>query len=127
MRLRSDLLDLLEAAVDHRLGATTPEWDEQATLGIVLAAEGYPVSATKGPAISGLDAAEDSGCKVFHAGTRTDADGNVLVDGGRVLCVCAAGADIAAAQKLAYTGAERIAWPGMQMRRDIGWRAIARR
>ena len=65
--------------------------------------------------------------QVFQAGTRADDDGNVLVDGGRVLCVCAAGADIAAAQKLAYTGAERIAWPGMQMRRDIGWRAIARR
>ena len=126
MRLRSDLLDLLEAAVDHRLGAITPAWDEQATLGIVLAAEGYPASAAKGAIITGLDAAEDSGCKVFHAGTRADEDGNVLVDGGRVLCVCAAGADIAAARKLAYAGAGRIRWPGMQMRRDIGWRAIAR-
>ncbi|WP_043768802.1 phosphoribosylamine--glycine ligase [Algiphilus aromaticivorans] len=126
MRLRSDLLDLLEAAVDHRLGAVTPEWDKQATLGIVLAAEGYPASATKGAAIEGLEAAEENGCKVFQAGTRADDDGNVLVDGGRVLCVCAAGADIAAAQKQAYAGAERIAWPGMQMRRDIGWRAIAR-
>ena len=124
MRLRSDLLDLLEAAVDHRLGAVTPDWDKRAALGVVLAAEGYPASARKGDAISGLDGDTPPATKVFHAGTRVGDDGSALTDGGRVLCACALGADIAEAKARAYDVVNVIDWPGMQYRRDIGWRAL---
>ena len=124
MRLRSDLLDLLEAAVDHRLETVTPDWDERAALGVVLAAEGYPASARKGDAIGGLDGDTPPATKVFHAGTRVGDDGSAITDGGRVLCACALGADIAEAKARAYDVVNIIDWPGMQYRRDIGWRAL---
>ena len=92
---------------------------------MVLAAGGYPGSYKKGQKISGLDTAFDSDIKVFHAGTRL-ADGNVVTNGGRVLCVTALGDDIATAQSACYRAADKISWDGMVLRRDIGWRAIAR-
>ena len=109
---------------DSRLGAVTPDWDKRAALGVVLAAEGYPASARKGDAISGLDGDTPPATKVFHAGTRVGDDGSALTDGGRVLCACALGADIAEAKARAYDVVNVIDWPGMQYRRDIGWRAL---
>lgn len=125
MRLSSDLLTLLEAAVDHRLAEVQPDWDPRAALGVVLAAEGYPSSTRKGDAIEGLDAAQQDNVKVFHAGTALDPDGQVRTNGGRVLCVCALGNDTAGAQASAYEGVARIRWDGMHYRSDIGWRAIS--
>jgi len=123
-RLQSDLLDLLEAAVDGGLDQIKPDWSERPTLGVVMAAEGYPASPAKGDAISGLDA-DFGGAKVFHAGTRA-VDGQVVTAGGRVLCVVADGADIAEAQQRAYDAVSKISWRGVQYRKDIGYRAINR-
>ena len=124
MRLRSDLVDLAEAALDGHLDRVEARWDPRPALGVVLAAEGYPGSVRKGDAIEGLegDAPET---KVFHAGT-ADRDGRVVTAGGRVLCVTALGATVAEAQQRAYARASRIAWSGMHYRRDIGYRAVAR-
>jgi phosphoribosylamine--glycine ligase len=101
------------------------EWDERAALGVVLAAEGYPEGVRKGDAIAGLEAAAKLPGKVFHAGTRAEG-GNVLTHGGRVLCAVGLGNNVSAAQAQAYALADAIRWPGMQCRRDIGYRAIAR-
>lgn len=125
MRLRSDLVDLLEAAVDHRLDTVTPEWDARPAIGVVLAAEHYPSTPRKGSTIQGLDAPLEPGTKLFHAGTAMR-DGQVVTSGGRVLCVCAIGDTLALAQSAAYIAARQICWEGMQYRRDIGWRAVAR-
>jgi phosphoribosylamine--glycine ligase len=125
MRLRSDLVELCEAALDHRLDQARAEWDPRAALGVVLAAGGYPDTVRKGDVIAGLaDAAKLPG-KVFHAGT-TLRDGQVLTSGGRVLCAVGLGDDVSAAQAQAYALVDRISWTGMQCRRDIGYRAIAR-
>ncbi|MFA5941265.1 MAG: phosphoribosylamine--glycine ligase [Sinimarinibacterium sp.] len=124
MRLDSDLLDLLEAAVDGRLESVAPRWSPEPALGVVMAAAGYPGTPQKGDAIAGLDA--DLGtAKVFHAGT-TDKDGRVVTSGGRVLCVVARGATVRAAQQAAYAAVKHIRWSGAQYRNDIGYRAIAR-
>jgi phosphoribosylamine--glycine ligase len=125
MRLKSDLVELCEAALDRRLDAVHAEWDERAALGVVLAAEGYPDNVRKGDSISGLDAAAKLPGKVFHAGTKA-ADGQVLTSGGRVLCAVGLGANVSAAQSQAYGLVDAIRWQGMQCRRDIGYRAIAR-
>lgn len=125
MRLSSDLLTLLEAAVEHRLPEVRPTWDARAALGVVLAAEGYPAATRTGDVIHGLDAPQDGGVKVFHAGTALDEHGQVRTSGGRVLCVCALGEDTAGAQASAYKGVEQIHWDGMHFRSDIGWRAIS--
>jgi phosphoribosylamine--glycine ligase len=125
MRLKSDLVELCEAALDKTLDRAHAEWDERAALGVVLAAEGYPDAVRKGDAITGLAAAAKLPGKVFHAGTRTE-DGKVLVSGGRVLCAVGLGTTVSAAQAQAYTLVDAIAWHGMQCRRDIGFRAIAR-
>lgn len=126
LRLQSDLLDVLEAAVDHRLSATAPPaWNPEPSLGVVLAAGGYPGSYRKGDVIRGLDAPHPGNVKVFHAGT-TEAGPDVVTNGGRVLCVCATGASVAQAQQHAYDAVSTIDWNGVQYRRDIGWRAIAR-
>ena len=91
-----------------------------------MAAGGYPGSYGKGFSIEGTDAAEAlDGVELFHAGTAM-ADGQLVTSGGRVLCVTALGEDIAAAQKACYRAADKISWDGMTLRRDIGWRAIAR-
>jgi phosphoribosylamine--glycine ligase len=126
MRLDSDLLELLEASIDNRLSAHPPRWSADATLGVVMAAEGYPGPIAKGDAIQGLDADFGADAKVFHAGT-SEKDGAVVSTGGRVLCVVGRGADIRAAQAAAYAAVAKISWRGEFHRNDIGWRALARK
>nr|WP_246505701.1 phosphoribosylamine--glycine ligase [Coralloluteibacterium stylophorae] len=125
LRLRSDLLDLVEAALDGRLHEVEADWDPRPSLGVVLAASPYPATPRTGDRIRGLDAATAADAKVFHAGTALR-DGAVVTAGGRVLTACALGNDIAQAQRNAYALVERIAWDGEFHRTDIGWRAIAR-
>jgi phosphoribosylamine--glycine ligase len=125
MRLRSDLVDLCEAALDGRLDEVDAEWDGRAALGVVLAAGGYPDAFNKGDAISGLEAAARLPGKVFHAGTRLS-DGKVTTNGGRVMCAVGLGDSVGEAQQAAYALADQIHWNGIQYRRDIGFRAIAR-
>jgi phosphoribosylamine--glycine ligase len=125
LRLQSDLLELLEAAVDARLAGVGAHWDPRPSLGVVMAAENYPGTPRSGDAISGLDAPASPDSKVFHAGTRLE-DGQVLTAGGRVLCACALGDSVADAQRKAYAAAAPIRWAGEFHRHDIGWRAIAR-
>jgi phosphoribosylamine--glycine ligase len=124
-RLRSDLIALCEAALDGRLDQVEVEWDPRAAVGVVLAAGGYPESVRKGDVIEGLEAAAALPGKVFHAGTQ-QADGKALTAGGRVLCAVGLGDSVGSAQAQAYALAGVIHWPGMQYRRDIGWRAIER-
>jgi len=126
MRLKSDLVDLIEAALDQRLDQVQAQWDSRPALGVVMAASGYPGSYRKRDAIQGLGGATGTDLKVFHAGTAVDPGQKVVTTGGRVLCVCALGADVAAAQKRAYEGVAKITWEGVQYRRDIGYRAIRR-
>jgi phosphoribosylamine--glycine ligase len=124
-RLRSDLVELCNQAIDGRLDQAVVDWDERAALGVVLAAGGYPDAYRKGDAIQGLPGKDDTACKVFHAGTRNEG-GTVVTDGGRVLCVCALGATIAAAREQAYACVEQIHWPDVYYRTDIGYRALER-
>jgi len=124
LRLESDLVGLCEAALDGRLDSVAAEWDPRYALGVVLAAGGYPGSYAKGAVISGLDA-EESDTRVFHAGTAL-VDGEVVTAGGRVLCVCAFGDTVAAAQAAAYARVNTIGWDGMFYRKDIGYRAVRR-
>ena len=125
MRLKSDLVALCNTALDRKLDTATAEWDERAAMGVVLAAGGYPASYGKGDVINGLDGADSADAKIFHAGT-ADSDGKVVTAGGRVLCATALGNSVSEAQQKAYTLADKISWNGMFMRRDIGYRAIAR-
>ncbi len=125
LRLQSDLVNLCDSALDGKLDQAATEWDGRCAIGVVLAAGGYPGSYAKGVPIRGLDAAQPDTVKVFHAGTALDG-GQVVTSGGRVLCVTALGEDIAAAQKACYEAADKIGWDGVTLRRDIGWRAIAR-
>ena len=122
MRMQSDLAELCLAAVNQQLDQHTIEWDARAALGVVLAAGGYPEHYDKGAIIQGLPNESDTQ-KVFHAGTKTK-DGNVVTNGGRVLCATALGKDIADAQKHAYKVTRQISWPNMFYRNDIGYRAI---
>jgi len=125
-RLRSDLVELCEAALDGRLADANAEWDPRASLGVVMAAGGYPEDYPKGDAIAGLaDADAVAGVKVFHAGTRLDGE-RVVTDGGRVLCVVGLGDSVTAARDAAYRGVDCIRWDRACFRRDIGHRAIAR-
>jgi phosphoribosylamine--glycine ligase len=124
-RLKSDLVDLCEAALDGRLDQVTAEWDPRAAVGVVLAAEGYPDAPRKGDTIAGLDAAARLPGKIFHAGTTLE-EGQVVTSGGRVLCAVGLGTTVAEAQSKAYALVDQVSWRGMQCRRDIGWRAIAR-
>ncbi|HEU4652350.1 MAG TPA: phosphoribosylamine--glycine ligase [Steroidobacteraceae bacterium] len=124
-RLQSDLVDLCEAGLDGKLDQTTAQWDPRAAVGVVLAAGGYPESVDKGDEISGLDAAAQLPGKVFHAGTKL-AGSKVVTNGGRVLCAVGLGENVSTAQRAAYALCEKIRWRGMQYRRDIGYRAIAR-
>jgi phosphoribosylamine--glycine ligase len=125
MRLQSDLVALCEAALDRRLDQVHADWDTRAALGVVLAAEGYPETVRKGDAIAGLERAARLPGKVFHAGTRAT-DGRVLTHGGRVLCAVGLGDSVLQAQVQAYALVDQISWQGMQYRRDIGYRAVAR-
>ncbi|MBE0626517.1 MAG: phosphoribosylamine--glycine ligase [Burkholderiales bacterium] len=125
LRLKSDLFELFERACAGTLAQAEIEWDRRTALGVVLAAENYPDTPKKGALISGLPRhTERSGdCMVFHAGTALEGD-NVVVNGGRVLCVTALGDSVRMAQRRAYQAADAIAFNGMQLRRDIGHRAI---
>jgi phosphoribosylamine--glycine ligase len=124
LRLKSDLVDLVEAAIHGRLKNIEAEWDRRVALGVVMAAAGYPESPRKGDPIHGLPPAGDD-YHVFHAGTALSGK-DVVTAGGRVLCVTALGDNVRAAQMRAYEIAEQIEFAGMQMRRDIGHRAIRR-
>ncbi len=124
MRLKSDLLELLLAAVEGRLADAKLRWDDRSALCVVCASEGYPASSRKGDAIQGLSAAGAiSDVVVFHAGTRGDGE-SCVVNGGRVLGVTALGSTLSEASSTAYSAVDEISWPGMQVRRDIGWRAL---
>jgi phosphoribosylamine--glycine ligase len=123
MRLKSDLVLLLEHALAGTLDKAEAEWDRRVGLSVVLAAHGYPDAPRKGGVIHGLPALEED-CHVFHAGTALDGK-DVVVSGGRVLAVTALGGNVSAAQRRAYETAEKIRFDGMQFRRDIGHRALA--
>jgi phosphoribosylamine--glycine ligase len=125
MRLRSDLTTLCEAALEGRLDRVSAEWDPRAALGVVMAAAGYPEEVRKGDVIEGLDRAATLPGKVFHAGTRAQS-GQVVTNGGRVLCAVGLGSTVSAAQAQAYGLVNTITWPGVQCRRDVGYRAVAR-
>lgn len=124
-RLESELLELLDAAVDGKLEQAQVRWNPEPAIGVVMAAQGYPASARKNDRISGLGEVQAS-AKVFHAGTSLNETGDVVTSGGRVLCVVATGADIRKAQAAAYENVEKISWDGAQYRKDIAYRAIAR-
>jgi phosphoribosylamine--glycine ligase len=128
-RIKSDLAGVFELAIDGKLDEAQIEWDRRTALGVVIAAHGYPDDPRKGDVISGLPAGgnpADSQCMVFHAGT-TEQDGRTLTSGGRVLCVTSLGDSVKMAQSIAYKGIETLSFEGMQFRRDIGYRAIARK
>ncbi len=124
LRLKSDLLELVEAAIEGRLDEAQAEWDRRAALGVVLAAQGYPEEPRRGDRIEGIPGpAQD--CRVFHAGTRFNGK-RLVTSGGRVLCVTALGDSIRIARARAYEALEGIRFAGMQYRKDIGHRAIKR-
>jgi phosphoribosylamine--glycine ligase len=125
MRLRSDLTLLCEAALAGRLDTVRADWDPRAALGVVMAAAGYPERVRRGDVIEGLDRAACLPGKIFHAGTRLES-GKVLTNGGRVLCAVGLGESVVQAQRAAYALADAVHWPGVQYRRDIGYRAVAR-
>ncbi len=126
LRLQSDLLDLVDAALTRQLDLIDARWNPRPSLGVVMAAAHYPETPKTGDVISGLDTPQPIGTKVFHAGTRLDDAGQVVTTGGRVLCVCALGETVAEAQREAYAAVATIGWDGEFHRSDIGWRAIAR-
>ncbi|CAE1133277.1 phosphoribosylamine--glycine ligase [Xanthomonas euroxanthea] len=125
LRLQSDLVDLLDAAIDGKLDQAQAHWDPRPSLGVVIAAKPYPEAPVTGEVITGLDAVPAT-AKVFHAGTALNANGEVVSAGGRVLCVAALGHTVRDAQRNAYAGLQPIHWASAFQRSDIGWRAIAR-
>ncbi len=125
MRLQSDLVALCEAALQGRLDDVQAQWDSRAAVGVVMAAGGYPESYRKGDVIAGLDDVDSDTVKVFHAGSRDD-QGQVVTNGGRVLCVTALGATVYEAQEQAYQAVGHIRWDGVYYRTDIGYRAVIR-
>ncbi len=124
MRLQSDLVSLLEAALDKRLDQETIQWDERSAVGVVLAAGGYPDAYKKGEVISDIPNETDSS-KTFHAGTKLDKD-NIVTNGGRVLCAVGLGTNATDAQKSAYALTSRIHWDNCYYRTDIAYRAVNR-
>ncbi|MDO7086645.1 phosphoribosylamine--glycine ligase [Pseudocolwellia sp. AS88] len=125
MRLQSDLAELCLLACNAKLDTATISFDERAAVGVVLAAGGYPESYNKGDVISGLEVNKADDAKTFHAGTSL-VDGNVVTNGGRVLCATALGNTVTEAQEKAYTLLNQISWKDVQFRTDIAYRAIAR-
>lgn len=125
MRLKSDLVELCNIALDGKLDSASAEWDERAALGVVLAAGGYPGDYAKGYVIKGLPNTDSEDSKVFHAGT-AEKDGQVVTAGGRVLCAVGLGNTVSEAQAKAYQLTKQISWDGCFYRNDIGYRAVAR-
>ncbi len=126
MRLKDDLLVLLEAAADGQLGHMSVRWRDEVALTVVLAAQGYPGTPVKGTEIRGLDRAQGAaGVKIFHAGT-AERDGRIVANGGRVLNVTAMASTAGEAQRKAYAAVDLIDWPEGFCRLDIGWRAVER-
>jgi phosphoribosylamine--glycine ligase len=125
LRMKSDLVAHCLAALEGRLDGEQADWDPRASLGVVMAAGGYPGSYARGAVISGLPETEEEGVKVFHAGT-AEQDGKVVTAGGRVLCVTAVGETVGEAQARAYAQVKRITWEEAYWRNDIGYRALAR-
>jgi phosphoribosylamine--glycine ligase len=125
LRLKSDLVELVESALEGRLERAEAEWDRRCALGVVLAAAGYPEEPRRGDRIDGLPKPSED-CRVFHAGTRLDGKA-VVTNGGRVLCVTALGDSVKMARTIAYAAVDRIRFPGAQFRRDIGARALKKR
>ena len=125
LRLQSDLLELVEAAIDARLHEIEARWDLRPSLGVVMAAENYPGTPRLGDSINAWDVPDVLDTKVFHAGTRIEGE-HAVTAGGRVLCVCALGETVADAQHKAYAAVAGISWHGEFHRHDIGWRAIER-
>jgi phosphoribosylamine--glycine ligase len=124
MRLQSDIVELVEAALDGKLDQIQAEFDSRASVGVVIAAGGYPANYGKGDVIDGLELG-NANSKIFHAGTK-NIDGKVITNGGRVLCATALGNTVTEAQQNAYKLAKTISWNGMFYRDDIAYRAIAR-
>ncbi|URL58376.1 phosphoribosylamine--glycine ligase [Luteibacter flocculans] len=127
LRLRSDLVDLVDAALDGRMAAVEAQWDPRPAIGVVIAAGGYPGKVRAGDLIDGADIDFGADVKVFHAGTAEGPEGRPVTAGGRVLAVCALGDDIASARERAYAAVDRIHFDGAFHRRDIAYRALSRR
>jgi phosphoribosylamine--glycine ligase len=125
MRLQSDLVDLVEAALAENLANTTADWDSRAAVGVVMAAANYPDEPRKGDVINGIAAAEATGAKVFQAGTSQQGE-QIVTSGGRVLCVTALGDNVSSAQQAAYQALKQVSFDGAFYRTDIGYRAIER-
>jgi phosphoribosylamine--glycine ligase len=125
MRLKEDLLVLLNAAVDGQLAHMSARWRQETALTVVMAAKGYPASPQKGSVIRNVEAAAGEGAEIFHTGTALRGD-DLVANGGRVLNVTATGMTASEAQKKAYAAVDRIDWPEGFCRRDIGWRAVDR-
>jgi phosphoribosylamine--glycine ligase len=124
-RLRSDLVRLCLACFDGTLGDKPIDWDPRATVGVVLASRGYPDAYEKGKRITGLERVSGDDAKIFHAGTRL-ANGEVLTDGGRVLCAVGIGDTVGVARRRAYDAVAKVSWDGAFWRKDIGYRAVQR-
>ena len=127
LRLKSDLAELIDAAIDGHLDVQTADWDQRPALSVVVAAGGYPGKTRSGDIIEGLDTDTGTDAKIFHAGTRIDAEGHVVTAGGRILAVCALGHDLAGARARAYAVARSIRFDGAFLRRDIAHRALRAR
>jgi phosphoribosylamine--glycine ligase len=123
-RLKTDLVTVIDHAVNGSLDKVELEWDRRTALGVVMAAAGYPEAPRKGDVIAGIPE-QTSDCVTFHAGTTTSG-GKLTTSGGRVLCVVGLGDSVKVAQKHAYDAVEKIHFDGVQFRRDIGWRALKR-
>lgn len=126
MRLKSDVLDLIEASIEGTLDQHAPEWHRGTALTVVMASTGYPGDYKKGTPITGIDAAEANGAKVFHAGTGLAEDGQLVATGGRVLNVTAEALDTQTARDKAYAALTKIEWDNGYYRNDIAWRALNR-
>lgn len=126
MRLQSDLVDLIEAGLAGTLDQATAEWDHRVAVGVVMAAANYPDEPQKGDIISGIEKANATGAKVFQAGTSLNSNGELVTNGGRVLCVTALGENTSQAQASAYEALKQVTFSGAFYRTDIGYRAIAR-
>lgn len=125
LRLKDDMLVLLNAATDGQLAHMSVRWRDDAALTVVMAARGYPGTPEKDTQIAGIETARQGGAEVFHAGTVLK-DGTLVANGGRVLNIAATGKTVAEARARAYEAVGRIDWPGGFFRRDIGWRAVER-